>query len=214
MTRTKTPPAGHSYADIAAVLAPRLSDADPERLSDQIAAMKLLPAHAAGLATHLRSHPDALTSGVATGPSALRALLDILAAEYAGVQRMRCGRCGTEKTLPYRRDGASICSRCYRQTHLRVCVRCGEVGQPALREGNGVVCTRCKSRDPARRRPCARCGALARVAYRVDGQALCQNCGPHKLHTCCRCGHENQRAHTLTSHGPLCPRCLSPRPGT
>jgi hypothetical protein len=70
-----------------------------------------------------------------------------------------------------------------------------------------TVCTRCKSRDPARRRPCARCGTLAPVAYRVDGRALCQNCGPRKLYTCCSCGRENQRAHALTNHGPLCPRC-------
>jgi hypothetical protein len=120
---------------------------------------------------------------------------------------MRCGRCGAEKALPYRRDGGSVCGRCYRQTHLKVCGRCGQLGQPAVREGNGTVCTRCKSRDPARRRPCARCGTLAPVAYRIDGRALCQNCGPRKLYTCCSCGRENQRAHALTNHGPLCPRC-------
>ena len=124
-----------------------------------------------------RSHPDALTSGEATGPSALRALLDALAAEHPGVQRMRCHRCGAQRALPYRRDGGSICGSCYRRTHLKVCVRCGEVGQPAFREGSGIVCTRCKSRDPARRRPCARCGTLAPVAYRVDGQPCARTAG-------------------------------------
>jgi hypothetical protein len=89
-----------------------------------------------------------LTSGEATGPSALRSLLDVLAVEHPGVQRMRCHRCGAQRALPYRRDGASICGRCYTQTHLKVCVRCGEVGQPAFREGSGIVCTRCKGRDP------------------------------------------------------------------
>jgi hypothetical protein len=207
MTRRKHQTAEHSPADIAAILAPRLPDASPERLASQIAALRLLPAHAVGLADYLRAHPDALTSGEATGPSALRSLLDVLAVEHPGVQRMRCHRCGAQSALPYRRDGASICGRCYRQTHRKMCVRCGEVGQPAFREGRGIVCIRCKSRDPAHRRPCARCGALARVAYRVDGQPLCQNCGPRKLYTCSSCARQKQRAHALTIHGPVCPRC-------
>jgi hypothetical protein len=207
MTHHVPPIARHSAADIAAVLAPRLPGASHERLTAQIAALKLLPGRAAGLLQHLQSHPDALTSGEAAGPSALRALLDVLAAEHPGVQRMRCHRCGAQKALPYRRDGGSICGSCYNKTHRKVCVRCGEVGQPAFREGSGIVCTRCNYRDPARQRACARCGALARVAYRVDGQPLCQNCGPRKLYTCASCGRQNQRAHALTSKGPVCPRC-------
>jgi hypothetical protein len=207
MTRRKHQTAGQSPADIAAVLARRLPDASPERLITQIAALKLLPAHAAGLVQYLQSHPEALTSGEATGPSALRALLDVLAVEHPGVQRMRCHRCGKQRALPYRRDGASICGRCYSQTHLKVCVRCGEVGQPAFRENGGIVCTRCSSRDPARRRACARCGTLARVAYRVDGKPLCQTCGPRKRYTCSSCGRENRVAHAFSSEGPLCSVC-------
>ena len=109
MTRREHPVTGHSTADIAAILAPRLPDASLERLTAQIATLKLLPAHAAGLVQYLRSHPDALTSGEATGPPALRALLDALAVEHPGVQRMRCHRCGAQRALPYRRDGGSIC---------------------------------------------------------------------------------------------------------
>src|SRR5260370_23152703 len=52
--------------------------------------------------------------------SALRALLDVLAVEHPGVQRMRCHRCGAPRALPYRRDGASICGRCYSQTHRKM----------------------------------------------------------------------------------------------
>jgi hypothetical protein len=207
MTQRAPQRTGHSPADIAAVLMPQLPDASVERLSAQIAAMKLLPTHAAGLVHYLHTHPNALTAAEATGPSALRALLDALAPEHPGVQRMRCHRCGAQRRLPYRRDGASICAACYRQTHLKVCVRCGEPGQPAFREGDGVVCARCTSLDPARYRPCTRCGTVARVAYRVDGQALCQSCGPHKFYTCSSCGREHQRAHAHTVQGPLCPRC-------
>ena len=64
---------------MVAVLAPQLPGADPERLAAQIEALKLLPAHARGFLAHLRAHPDALGSGEATGPAALRTLLDVLA---------------------------------------------------------------------------------------------------------------------------------------
>jgi recombinational DNA repair protein (RecF pathway) len=139
----------HSLAEdvsaaTVAVLAPQLPGADPERLAAQIEALKLLPAHARGLLAHLQAHPDALASGEATGPSALRALLDVLATEHPAVQRVRCHRCGAQRRLPYRRGGASICGRCYAQTHLKVCVRCGELGRPDSREDGGVVCLRCK----------------------------------------------------------------------
>ena len=108
MTRRKHQTAGHSPADIAAILAPRLPDASPELLTTQIAALKLLPAHAAGLVQYLQAHPDALTSGEATGPSALRALLDVLAVEHPGVQRMRCHRCGAQRALrDYLANGVS-----------------------------------------------------------------------------------------------------------
>jgi hypothetical protein len=96
---------------------------------------------------------------------------------------MRCNGCGAQTRLPYRKDGASICGNCYRRVHLKICVRCGQTGQPAFREGGGIVCMRCQARDPARKHPCTRCGTIARIAYRVDGQPLCQTCGaPQALH--------------------------------
>src|SRR5258705_11693751 len=108
MTRRKHQTADHSPADIAAILAPRLPDASTELLTTQIAALRLLPAHATGLAEYLQAHPDALTSGEATGPSALPALLDVLAVEHPGVQRMPCHRSVLQCSLPDRRDRASI----------------------------------------------------------------------------------------------------------
>ena len=89
----------------------------------QIPALRLLPALASGLQAYLQTHPDALTSGKATGPSALRRLLDVLAADHPTVQRMRCHRCGAQARFPYRKDGASICCNCYRRMHWKVCVR-------------------------------------------------------------------------------------------
>lgn len=203
----KTGNAAPSIADITAAAASLLSDADTDRLAAQITGLKLLPAHAGGLLAYLQTHPDALTSGEATGPSALRRLLDVLAADHPAVQRMRCHRCAAQTRLPYRRDGASICCSCYRQTHLKMCVRCGQTSQPAFRETDGIVCTRCSSRDTSRHSACARCGTLARVAYRVDGQPLCQKRGPRKLYTCSSCGRQHRQAHAITTDGPICSVC-------
>ena len=196
---------------MVAVLAPQLPGADPERLAAQIEALKLLPAHARGLLAHLRAHPDALSSGEATGPAALRTLLDVLAPEHPAVQRMRCHRCGAQRALPYRRDGASTCGRCYAQTHLKVCVRCGELSRPDSREDGGIVCSRCKVQDPARRDACTGCGKTMRVAYRVGGKPFCQTCGPRKLYTCSACGQDKRSAHAFTAQGPLCSTCYHRR---
>ena len=123
-----TPNGGKSSGQITALLADRLPGASRARLTAHVDSLNLTAAHATGLLRHLKSHPDALTSGSATGPAALRALLDVLATEYPAVQPVRCHGCGAQKRLPYRRDGASICGSCYRKSHLKVCVRCGELG--------------------------------------------------------------------------------------
>ena len=65
----KTGKTGPKTTGIAAAVGAPLPEADTERLASQIAALKLLPAHARGLLAHLQTHPDALTSGEATGPS-------------------------------------------------------------------------------------------------------------------------------------------------
>jgi ribosomal protein S27AE len=114
----KTGKTGPKTTDIAAAVGAPLPEADTERLASQIAALKLLPAHARGLLAHLQTHPDALTSGEATGPSALGRLLDALAADHPVVQRMRCNRCGAQTRLPYRKDGASICGNCHRLAEI------------------------------------------------------------------------------------------------
>lgn len=207
MTHHTPDDGGHRIAQIATVVAARLPGADVDRLTGQIAALKLLPHHAGDLLEYLDAHPEALTSGAATGPSALRRLLDVLAADHPAVQRMRCNGCRAQTRLPYRRDGASICGNCYRRAHLKVCVRCGQMGQPAFREAGGTVCIRCMARDPAHKHACARCGTIARIAYRVDGQPLCQKCGPRKLYTCSSCGRDNQTAHAFSVQGPICSTC-------
>src|SRR6476620_852628 len=123
-------------------MAARLPRADVDRLNGQVPGLKLFPRHGGDLLAHLEAHRGSLASGAAIGPSALRRLLDVLAADHPAVQRMCCNGCGAQTRLPYRKDGASICDSCYRYAHLKVCVRCGQTGHPAFREGSGVVCTR------------------------------------------------------------------------
>lgn len=207
MTSRPPPNIEDTCAEIAALLTQRIPGSDPDRLVAQIAALGLLPAPARRLLIYLTEHRDALTAGDPAGPTVMRKLLDLLAAEYPSVRRVHCHRCGTERTLPYRDDGAGICRSCYNIKRLTTCVRCGELGIPTIREPGGTICSRCAARAPNRLQPCHMCGKTARVYYRIDGNPVCQNCGPRKLHTCSSCGRENTPAHALTEHGPLCSRC-------
>ncbi|AHK27570.1 hypothetical protein OPAG_06532 [Rhodococcus opacus PD630] len=193
-------------ADLAAVLAARLPDADRAELTEHIADMHLTTPQT--VLDHLRAHPDALTSGSSEGPAGLFRLLDTLADRYPSVHRMRCARCTDVRALPHRNGTTRICNRCYARTHLIVCVRCGRQGRAAVRDpAGGTVCDRCFKTDPTRHEPCTLCGKSAPVAYRVDSAPFCQNCGPRKRRTCSDCGRENQIVNAVTDDGPLCPSC-------
>lgn len=179
----------------------------PERIRDVITQLRLRRSHADALLSYLREHPDALTSGAADGPATLRRLLEVLAEEYAVVQRMRCGRCHSERRLPYRWDGVSICGACYRRAHIETCIRCGQTRPVGRRIRTGAVCERCDAGDQSHWRACARCNTVTRVAFRIAGQPVCQKCGPFKRYTCSSCGREEQRAAALTPQGPICKSC-------
>jgi hypothetical protein len=202
-----------AVADLAAVLAARLPDADLTELTAQIADIHLTTPQARAVLHHLHTHPDALTSGSSECPPGLpRRLLDTLSERYPSVHRMHCARCGDVRALPHRHGTARICNRCYARTHLIACVRCGRQGRAAVRDpAGGTVCDRCFKADPTRHEPCTRCGKTAPVAYRVDGAPFCQNCGPRKRRTCGGCGRENQIVHAVTDEGPLCPSCYRHR---
>ncbi|EID75016.1 MULTISPECIES: hypothetical protein [Rhodococcus] len=168
-----------AVADLAAVLTSRLPDADIDGLTEQIGDVHLTTPQARAVLDHLRAHPGGLTSGSSDGPAGLERLLAALAERYPQVHRMRCANCGDVRALPYRRDEAKICGRCYGRTHLIGCARCGRQGHPAVRDpGGGTVCIRCTRTDPARHESCARCGKTTPVAYRIDGAPFCQSCGP------------------------------------
>lgn len=197
---------GDILDDIAESVATGVGEA-PERILDVITQLRWRPSHADALLGYLREHPDALTSGAADGPAALRKLLEVLAEEYAVVQRMRCGRCHSERRLPYRWDGVSICGACYRRVHVDVCTQCGETRPVGRRIRTGAVCERCNAGDRSHWRACARCNTVTRVAFRIAGQPVCQKCGPFKRYTCSSCGREEQRAAAMTPQGPICKTC-------
>ena len=130
MTHRALGDAGHCTAEIAAVVAARLPGADVDRLTGQIAGLKLFPRHVGDLLAHLEAHPGSLASGAAIGPSALRRLLDVPAADHPAVKRMCCDGCGAQTRLPYRKDGASICDSCYRHAHLKFACAAAKRGTP------------------------------------------------------------------------------------
>jgi hypothetical protein len=95
-----------SIAAIAAMVGARVPGADIDRLIGQITALELLPHHADGLLTYLEAHPDALTAGDATAPSALRRLWTCwppITSRYSGHAATGAGRrhgFRTAKTVP------------------------------------------------------------------------------------------------------------------
>ena len=70
MTHRALGDAGHCTAEIAAVVAARLPGADVDRLTGQIAGLKLFPRHVGDLLAHLEATRGSLASGAAIGPSA------------------------------------------------------------------------------------------------------------------------------------------------
>ena len=176
--------------------------------------MKLLPAHAGDLLEYLQAHPEALTSGAATGPSALRRLLDVLAAEHPGVQRMRCHGCGAqERSRTAGTEQASAVTVTGGRIARFACAAARQGSPRSVRAAASCAAAAATATPPASM-PARGCGTMARVAYRVDGQPLCQTCGPRKLYTCSSCGRDNRPAHAFTSARTALLDLLPPQPRT
>lgn len=94
-----TPARADSSYQIVALLAARLPGTSRARLTAHVDGLNLTAAHTTGLLRYLESHPDAMISGAATGPAALRALLDVLATEHPVVQPRPLPRLRSTQTL-------------------------------------------------------------------------------------------------------------------
>lgn len=79
------------------------------------------------LDSHLRQHPDALSSGDADMPPSLHRLLRHLHAAGYQVTVPACAQCGKQRRLPERSPQGRVCSSCAAAGRMRLCVRCGVV---------------------------------------------------------------------------------------
>lgn len=98
-----------------------------------------------------------------------------------------CGQRGPVGGHYDRRDGISICKRCYGQSNPR-CIFCGDRRIVAAYLDAGPACPRCHR--PAVE-PCDRCGESRPVYTRLGegGQSLCRDCADAGVFGCCaECG--------------------------
>lgn len=101
-----------------------------------------------------------------------------------------CGEVGPVGTQYARRDGTSICKRCYGQPTLQ-CVVCGERRIVAAMLEEGPVCPFCHTTSVER---CDGCRQLRPIYTRrgPDGRSLCRNCegaSESRVFGCCAgCG--------------------------
>ena len=100
------------------------------------------------LLEHLRSHPDALSSGSSPAPLSLIRLAHALAAAGTpGVVLPGCAACG-KVTADLRSWPGLACQSCYKDSRREPCAACGALARVAARGPAGPVCNRCYLRDP------------------------------------------------------------------
>jgi hypothetical protein len=109
------------------------------------------------LLEHLRSHPEALSSGSSAAPLSLIRLAHALAA--AGIEEVvlpGCAGCGKVTADLRSWPGPEpACQSCYKDACRQPCAVCGSLARVAARGPAGPVCNRCYLRDPARHEECA-----------------------------------------------------------
>lgn len=191
------------------ILARLPSDADVDgQVTAVVDGLQLGAAGASSLAQYLRRNDDALVSGRSDGPPQRLRLLQQLAPLLPGqVRPAQCVGCAKTGQLVRRLHGQRACGSCYARSRRCLCVRCGQDGIIALKDGDGYLCRFCFNRDTSRWEPCTGCGKTARVVQRKAGLPLCQTCADRRTHTCSRCGHPEQKAHANGPDGPLCSAC-------
>ncbi len=143
------------------------------------------------LAVHLKTHPDALTSGAADAPRVLCRLAAVLAAAGASTIQPRCGRCGTAALLvKTTEEHGRICWDCDANVRAEPCSVCGRVRKVSTRTAAGeALCNPCRLRDPATWETCMGCSRLRRVNARTtDGGPLCPSCYEPPSDRCAICG--------------------------
>ncbi|MGA5348689.1 hypothetical protein ACPCSQ_23915 [Streptomyces griseoincarnatus] len=155
-----------------------------------------------------------------------------------------CARCGRDRPVLGRtHDGLPLCQACryHNPVSHKVCAQCGERRYIQAREGDLLLCQRCRAAPTAtcsecgedrpcfyiptgvpvcipctrKRRPreiCVGCRRDNIVSYRTaDGEPLCSSCGATRR-PCTECG-RTLRIHAVTEDGAeLCPTCWRKHP--
>ena len=181
-------------ATVAAALRttlPALSDDDISAVLAIAKADKGIPLN--GLAAHLATHPDALTSGDPRCPRVVVRLAHALhAAGYAAVVRPGCAGCGKVGDLPRSGPAGRICQMCAVRANLATCARCGRADtRIAARRDEGGICYSCYRTDTEVIEECGRCGRRRMPVIRLDdGTPFCERCWTPPVHRCDLCGHD------------------------
>ncbi|MGY6655353.1 hypothetical protein ACXIZN_24640 [Amycolatopsis sp. TRM77291] len=162
---------------------------------------------------HLRTHPDALTSGDSDCPIVFPRLVRSLIQQGYSVTPLRCIGCGRGGlTLNCRIPGGRLCRTCANSSRARPCSRCGRVRTVHARENGNPVCQPCYSTDPATGIHCWACGDLTRIAaHTPDGHPICRHCYQPPTRICIHCG-QNKRPRLRTADGPICATCVKHPP--
>ena len=170
------------------------------------------------VARELEQNPALLTGQAANGSPRLNALVrGLLAAGARNVVAPACPSCGRTVALRYRIGGVRSCRRCYDQTRLEVCSRCGRPTPVASRTTTGKpVCINCFNADTANHGRCDSCGRSRPVFHRDgDGRALCRRCWRAPTVRCSICGLAKP-CHFADTDTPRCEKTFlmpSSRPG-
>jgi hypothetical protein len=158
---------------------------------------------------HLRTHPDALTSGDSDCPTVFLRLTRSLTQQGYSVTQLRCIGCGRSGlTLNCHIPGGRLCGTCANAHRAQPCSHCGRLATVHARDNGKPVCQPCHSSDPATGTRCTRCGALARIATRTPGgDTLCRRCYQPPTKLCIHCG-QTKRVSVRTDTGPVRRSCV------
>jgi hypothetical protein len=219
-----SPVARRRQADALAVIVAAVTTVAPDLNGQQVRAALERAARTRQdtprLAAHLRTHPDALTSGAPTGPLIVgRLIRQLQTAGVAGLVLPQCPGCGRTAELRHPRkqphdggmegvEGERVCASCFNRSQVGVCAPCGRHTQLVTGIRRGQPC--CASCKGSRRATCIICGRHRPVADTQAGGPRCSTCkrrDPETWEPCGGCGRRrpvNQRATDGTARCQSC----------
>ena len=206
----RDPGPAHPVAILVEIITSIDPDLDAEAVRTAITATASKPAHVQKLAWVLQNEPTLLTGEGAKAPfpMVLRLIDALCEAGATIVRRPACPRCGRVVTLSKRADGLRICRTCCARARAVACSRCGDVREPASRDGQGrPLCPFCLVNDPVNWEECVSCGRRRRVAGRGPEGPICASCIPKKISICSLCGRSAPCRTSTVTRRPWCANC-------